>query len=120
MASCWRPDDRAAWASYTRPRMMLDISPRVCYLAGLSTGMASDRASRNRRGHIRQPAARHDAAGLSWPSPPPAPSEGNRMATIPEIEARLHALWTKGEARTGEESVELGRRLAALEAEMPP
>jgi hypothetical protein len=42
------------------------------------------------------------------------------MATIPEIEARIHALWTKGDARTREESVELGRRLAALEAEMPP
>jgi hypothetical protein len=42
------------------------------------------------------------------------------MATIPEIEARIHALWTKGEARTYEESVELGRLLTALEAEMPP
>jgi hypothetical protein len=42
------------------------------------------------------------------------------MATIPEIEARIHALWTTGEARTREESVALGRLLAALEAEMPP
>ncbi len=42
------------------------------------------------------------------------------MATIPEIEARIHALWTKGEARTREVSVELGRLLTALEAEQPP
>jgi hypothetical protein len=42
------------------------------------------------------------------------------MATIPEIEARIHALWTKGEARTREESVELGQLLTALEAEQPP
>jgi hypothetical protein len=42
------------------------------------------------------------------------------MATIPEIEARIHALWAKGKARTREEAVELGRRLTALETEMPP
>jgi hypothetical protein len=42
------------------------------------------------------------------------------MATIPEIEARIHALWAKGDARTLEEAVELGRLLTALEAEMPP
>ena len=42
------------------------------------------------------------------------------MATIPEIEARIHALWATGEARTREESVELGRLLTSLEAEMPP
>jgi hypothetical protein len=42
------------------------------------------------------------------------------MATIPEIEARIHALWTKGEAHTCEESVELGQLLTTLEAEMPP
>ena len=42
------------------------------------------------------------------------------MAAIPEIEARIHALWTTGDARTREESVELGRLLTALEAEMPP
>jgi hypothetical protein len=42
------------------------------------------------------------------------------MATIPEIEARIRALWTKGEACTREESVELGRLLTALRAEMPP
>jgi hypothetical protein len=42
------------------------------------------------------------------------------MATIPAIEARIHALWARGEARTREESVELGRLLTALEAEMPP
>ena len=42
------------------------------------------------------------------------------MATIPEIEARIHALWTTGDGRTREESVELGRLLTALEAEQPP
>ena len=42
------------------------------------------------------------------------------MATIPEIEARIHALWAKGDARTLDESVALGRLLTALEAEMPP
>jgi hypothetical protein len=42
------------------------------------------------------------------------------MATIPEIEARIHALWAKGDARTPEESVELGRLLTALNTEMPP
>jgi hypothetical protein len=42
------------------------------------------------------------------------------MATIPEIEARIHALWARGDARTPDESVELGRLLTDLEAEMPP
>jgi hypothetical protein len=42
------------------------------------------------------------------------------MATIPEIEARIHALWAKGDARTRDESVELGRLLTELETEMPP
>jgi hypothetical protein len=42
------------------------------------------------------------------------------MATMPEIEARIHALWTKGNGRTHEEAAELGRRLTALEAEKPP
>jgi hypothetical protein len=42
------------------------------------------------------------------------------MATIPEIEAHIHALWTTGEARTREESAELGRLLTALKAEQPP
>jgi hypothetical protein len=42
------------------------------------------------------------------------------MATIPEMEARIHARWTTGEARTREESAELGRLLTALEAEQPP
>jgi hypothetical protein len=42
------------------------------------------------------------------------------MATIPEIEAQIHALWTKGEARTPEESVALGRLLTTLRTEMPP
>jgi hypothetical protein len=42
------------------------------------------------------------------------------MAAIPEIEARIHALWAKGDARTSEESVELGRLLTALEIDMPP
>jgi hypothetical protein len=42
------------------------------------------------------------------------------MATIPEMVARIHALWAKGEARTPDESVELGRLLTALETDMPP
>jgi hypothetical protein len=42
------------------------------------------------------------------------------MATIPEVEARIHALWAKGDARTLEESVELGQLLTELETEMPP
>ena len=42
------------------------------------------------------------------------------MATIPEIEARIHALWAKGDARTLDASVELGRLLTALETDMPP
>jgi hypothetical protein len=42
------------------------------------------------------------------------------MATIPEIEARIHTLWTKGDAHTPEEAVELGRLLTALETEQPP
>jgi hypothetical protein len=42
------------------------------------------------------------------------------MATIPEIEARIHALWDKGDARTFDESVELGRLLTELQSEMPP
>jgi hypothetical protein len=42
------------------------------------------------------------------------------MATIPEIEARIHALWAKGDAGAPDESVELGRLLAALETEWPP
>jgi hypothetical protein len=47
-------------------------------------------------------------------------AEGTYMATIPEIEARIHALWAKGDARTRDESVELGRLLTALETDMPP
>jgi hypothetical protein len=42
------------------------------------------------------------------------------MATIPEIEARIHTLWAKGGARTPDESVTLGRLLTSLETEMPP
>jgi hypothetical protein len=42
------------------------------------------------------------------------------MATIPEIEAQIHALWAKVDARTPDESVELGRLLTALETEWPP
>jgi hypothetical protein len=42
------------------------------------------------------------------------------MATIPEIDARIHALWAKGDARTPEESVALGRLLTDRETEMPP
>jgi hypothetical protein len=46
--------------------------------------------------------------------------EGNHMATIPEIEERIHTLWAKGDARTLEESLELGQLLAILLNEMPP
>jgi hypothetical protein len=42
------------------------------------------------------------------------------MATIPEIEERIYELWAKGNARTPEESLELGQLLIMLEAEMPP
>ena len=42
------------------------------------------------------------------------------MATVPEIEARIHALWGKGDARTLDESVDLGRLLTELQNEMPP
>ena len=42
------------------------------------------------------------------------------MATIPEIEARIHALWVKGDARTPDESVELGQVLTSLDTDMPP
>jgi hypothetical protein len=42
------------------------------------------------------------------------------MATIPESEERIHALWAKGDARTLEGSADLGRVLTALETEMPP
>lgn len=42
------------------------------------------------------------------------------MATIPEIEARIHALWGKGDSRTLKESVDLGRLLTELQTEMPP
>jgi hypothetical protein len=42
------------------------------------------------------------------------------MAAIPEIEARIHALWAKGEARILDESVELGGLLTDLQTEMPP
>jgi hypothetical protein len=58
--------------------------------------------------------------GLGWHGGYPDHSEGKYMATIPEIEARIHALWAKGDARTLDESVELGRLLTALETEMPP
>jgi hypothetical protein len=42
------------------------------------------------------------------------------MATIPEIEARIHALWATGDPRMPDESGELGRLLTSLETEMPP
>jgi hypothetical protein len=42
------------------------------------------------------------------------------MATISESEERIHALWAKGDARTLDESVELGQLLTALETDMPP
>lgn len=41
------------------------------------------------------------------------------MATIPEIEARIHALRTKGRTRTPDESVELGQLLTELKTQMP-
>jgi hypothetical protein len=58
--------------------------------------------------------------GMGWHGGYPDDSDGKSMATIPEIEERLHALWAKGDARTLEESVELGRLLTALHTEMPP
>jgi hypothetical protein len=58
--------------------------------------------------------------GLTWDGGYPDHSEGIYMATIPEIEARIHALWAKGDACTLDESVELGRLLTALQTEMPP
>ena len=42
------------------------------------------------------------------------------MATIPEIEERIHALWAKGDARTLDESVELGQLLITLQTGKPP
>jgi hypothetical protein len=42
------------------------------------------------------------------------------MATIPEIEARIHALWVKEDARTPDKAVELGQLLMSLETEVPP
>jgi hypothetical protein len=42
------------------------------------------------------------------------------MATNPEIEARIHVLWAKRDARTLDESIELGQLLTELETEMPP
>ena len=42
------------------------------------------------------------------------------MATIPEIEEHIHALRAKGRARTLDDSLELGRLLIELNAEMPP
>jgi hypothetical protein len=58
--------------------------------------------------------------GLAWDGRYPEHSEEKYMATIPEIEARIHVQWAKGDARTLEESVELGRLLTELETEMPP
>jgi hypothetical protein len=57
---------------------------------------------------------------LAWYGRYPNHSEEQHMATIPEIEARIHTLWAKGDARTLDESVELGQLLTALETEMPP
>jgi hypothetical protein len=42
------------------------------------------------------------------------------MATIPEIEARIHALWAKGDARMPDESMELGQWLTSLDTDMLP
>ena len=58
--------------------------------------------------------------GLAWYGRNPDYSEGKYMATIPEIEARIHGPWVKGDARTLDESVELGRLLTDLHTEMPP
>jgi hypothetical protein len=58
--------------------------------------------------------------GLAWYGRNPDYSGETHMATIPEVEARIHALWAKGDARTLEESVELGQLLTELETEMPP
>jgi hypothetical protein len=58
--------------------------------------------------------------GMGWHDGYPDHSERTHMATIPEIEARIHALWAKGDARTLDESIELGQLLTALETEMPP
>jgi hypothetical protein len=58
--------------------------------------------------------------GMGWHGGYPEHSEGTYMATIPEIEARIHALWAKGDARTLDESIELGQPLTELETEMPP
>jgi hypothetical protein len=57
---------------------------------------------------------------MGWRGGYPDHSEGKSMATIQEIEERIHALWAKGDARTLDESVELGRLLTALHTEMPP
>jgi hypothetical protein len=57
---------------------------------------------------------------LTWYARYPDHAEATHMATIPELEAHIHTLWTKGDARTRDESVELGRLLTALETEMPP
>jgi hypothetical protein len=57
---------------------------------------------------------------LAWYGGYPDHLEGTHMATIPAIEARIHALWAKGDARTPEQSLELGRLLTDLETEMPP
>jgi len=58
--------------------------------------------------------------GHAWYGKNPDYSAGKYMATIPEIEARIHALWSKGDIRTLEESVELGQLLTELETGMPP
>ena len=42
------------------------------------------------------------------------------MATIPEIEERIHELWVKGDAHSLDEALELGRLLSVLQTEMPP
>jgi hypothetical protein len=57
---------------------------------------------------------------MVWYGGYPEHSEGTHVATIPEIEARIHALWAKGDARTVDESVEVGRLLTNLQTDMPP
>jgi hypothetical protein len=58
--------------------------------------------------------------GMVWHGAYPDHSQGKYMATIREIEERIHALWSKGDARTFDESVELGRLLTEFQTEMPP
>jgi hypothetical protein len=48
--------------------------------------------------------------GMVWHGGYRDHAEGTYMATIPEIEARSHALWAKGDARTGSWSLLVNAR----------